>query len=170
MGDNSDIGTPDHVHAVLGIDDLVDVDDRSPVAPAEFPAGSEVQGLDALLAAYLIDLAPAPAPASITAATLLRVLIIDADAASRRALREMLEVVGYDVITAPSAVSATDLLAQQTIHLVLADDAAGSGSAFRTALHLTRPELPIIVVTKPVHGLLLLDALRGALQPTTTRS
>lgn len=170
---------------LVDADDILDAREGvEPSPPATFPAGSEVHDLDGLLAAYLLDLDVTVPRGDDEHPS---VLLLEPDLVTRRALAEMLEVAGHRVITAETAIDVVATLAHTAIDLVLADAGAdASGKALRHLLLSKRPGLPVIIMTddpvvastwspedlsavgfvqKPVRGLLLLAAIRDAVQP-----
>ena len=160
-------------------DDDEDLETPTSERIVTFAAGSGDHDLDALLAAYLLDVdvtVPVPDDAA------LRVLIAEPDGEVRRALAGTLEAAGHSVVTALSAVAALAMIAHEAIDLVVADDGRdASGRWLRNALAARDCEIPVVlmsddpalgaspaetgtgvVVAKPVRGLALLAAIREA--------
>jgi CheY-like chemotaxis protein len=90
------------------------------------------------------DMTDAPRPRRPT-----RVLIVDDDASFRRALKRLLMTMGFTVLTAANGPAALRLVHLNDPDVVCLDLQMPemSGSDVLGALHLSHPELPVIVVT-----------------------
>jgi putative two-component system response regulator len=92
---------------------------------------------------------------------MIKILVIDDDAAVRDVIGEMLVIAGYEVVAAATAAEALELFMDEGIGLVVTDIVMPdvSGLELLEAMRLHRPSLPIVLVT----GANTRDNLREAL-------
>ena len=153
--------------------------DRRP----RFPRGSAVEGLDAMLAEYVLDIESSARGAR----DVIQVLLIAPREPTQSTLADMLESAGYIVSLANGVADAERVLARFPIDVVVTEDTLpdGSGHELRAVLAGTHPRTVVLVMSddplltqtwvpydlatvgvleKPVRGLVLLAAIRTAIQ------
>jgi len=78
-----------------------------------------------------------------------RILVIDDDTLTLDVLKRMLEVEGYEVLTASNGQEGIDIFHQSTIDLVITDLVMPVKDGLRTIMELRqeKPDLPIIAIS-----------------------
>jgi DNA-binding NtrC family response regulator len=78
-----------------------------------------------------------------------RILVVDDQESMRSLLKDMLEVIGYDVMLAEGGEEALHLMEANQFDLVLTDlNMPGmDGTALLKAIKTTRAELPVVIIT-----------------------
>jgi len=78
-----------------------------------------------------------------------RILVVDDQESMRTLLRDMLEVIGHEVVLADGGDQALSVLRQNEFDLVLSDlNMPGmDGSALLKAVKSTHPHLPVVIIT-----------------------
>ncbi|MFZ1946504.1 MAG: response regulator [bacterium] len=78
-----------------------------------------------------------------------RILVVDDQETMRSLLRDMLEVIGYEVTLAEGGEQALGLVQSQDFDLVLTDlNMPGmDGTALLRAIKTTRAEMPVVIIT-----------------------
>lgn len=152
-------------------------------APPTFARGSDVHDLDGMLAEYLLDIEVAARDAR----EIVHVLLVEPREPTQSVLGEMLEMAGYRVRVATCVRESIRTLVQHPIDVVVTDDDLpdGSGHTLRTAIAASHPATAVLVLSddpvltatwaphdlatvglieKPVRGLVLLAAIRAAVE------
>jgi CheY-like chemotaxis protein len=144
----------------VDLDALADADDDDAEPPSHFAVGSEVHDCDALLAGYLLEYAAPPTT------DVPRVLVVSGDETSAVVLAEMLREAGYLVLCARTPGEAIRVLSREHADVVIAEMDAVQRAAVRlhAVLEVARPALPVVALEAPIHGLVLLRAVRDAIR------